>query len=293
MTIPAGALNDPISIRHFQPVLHPLFNRVERPPENLWIEGRASAFALIDRLPHDGLAVVGTRAPDRRALFLLVETLKRLRSSPLIILSGLARGIDSAAHEAALSSALPTIAILGCGIHRTYPPENMRLRKRILDAGGLVISEFEPDAEVRPPYFIQRNRLIAGFAKATWIVQSGYRSGALNTATRALKLDRTVYATPAFPGDPSFLGNENLLSRKSEFVRPLWSAEDLSYTWLDLFSTVQRKRRPTPLEAGLEVVIEIEKGLRDGKDVISILEERSRRTGESIDELLARVERTL
>ncbi len=283
---------DPVSTVELRPLLHPLFSSVAHPPTRIWIEGRESAFRLIERLPENGLAVVGTRAPDRRALFLLVETIRRLRGSPLIIISGLARGIDSAAHEAALSSGLPTVAVLGCGIRRTYPPENVRLRKRIIESGGLIISDYEPDANPLPAYFIQRNRLIAGFASATWIVQSGYRSGALNTAAWALKQNRRLYVTPSFPGDPSFLGNESLLVKQDEAV-PLWSAESLASNWISLFSHIQKNQRRTRGEANLEIVLEIERGMREGKSLYSILEERSLRTGESIDDLLARVENTL
>jgi DNA processing protein len=247
---------------------------------------------LIDRLPNDGLAVVGTRSPDRRALFLVVETIRRLRGSCLIIVSGLARGIDSAAHEAAISSGLPTIAILGCGINQTYPPENIRLRKKIIDAGGLILSDYPPDADPLPSFFVQRNRLIAGLSTATWIVQSGYRSGALNTAHRALRLGRRVFVTPSFPGDPSFLGNESLLSREPG-TSALWSAESLSSQWIGLFSEIEKNRKKNRGEVNLEIILEVERGMRDGKSLYSILEERSRRTGETIEELLSRVQTTI
>ncbi len=283
---------DPVQTVELRPLLHPLFSSVLQPPARIWIEGRESAFRLIERLPDDGLAVVGTRSPDRRALFLLDETVRRLRGSPLIILSGLARGVDSAAHEAALAAGLPTVAVLGCGIRNTYPPENTRLRARIVEAGGLIVSDFPPDAEPLPSYFISRNRLIAGFASATWIVQSGYRSGALNTARWAVRQDRRLFVTPSFPGDPSFLGNESLLVREDAAIA-LWSAESLASHWISLFSGVVKKERKTRTEAGLEIILEVEKGMREGKSLYSILEARAERTGESIDELLERVQGTL
>jgi DNA processing protein len=283
---------NPISTVELRPLLHPLFSAVPQPPSQIWIEGRESAFRLLDRLPNDGLAVVGTRSPDRRALFLVVETIRRLRGTPLVILSGLARGIDSAAHEAALAADLPTIAVLGCGIRKTYPRENARLRARILDAGGLMISDFPPDADPLPSYFISRNRLIAGFASATWIAQSGYRSGALNTAHWAIRQERRLFVTPSFPGDPSFLGNESLLVKEPAAIA-LWSAETLASHWISLFSDIQKGRKRTRGEANLEIILEIERGMREGKSLYSILEERARRTGESVDDLLERVQRTL
>lgn len=284
--------SESIPISEINCLLHPPFAGVPQPPARIWIEGRPEARRLLERLPEQGFAVVGTRSPDRRALFLLVETIRRLRGSSLIILSGLARGIDSAAHEAAISAGLPTIAVLGCGINRTYPPENTRLRRRIVDAGGLILSDYPPDAEPLPGYFIFRNRMIAGLAAATWIVQSGYRSGALNTAKWAIGLERKVFVTPSFPGDPSFLGNESLLVKEVSAL-PLWSAESLSAQWLSLFSQITLNRRRTRGDANLEIVLEIERGMREGKSLYSILEERARRTGESIDDLLARVQGTI
>lgn len=280
---------DPVTTVELLPLLHPLFSTVLYPPKRIWIEGKASAHALIQRLPDHGFAVVGTRAPDKRAIFLTQETIRRLRGTEIIIISGLARGIDSVAHEAALSAGLPTVVVLGCGIQRTYPMENHRLRKRIIEAGGLVLSEFAPESVALPSFFIQRNRLIAGFSKATWIVQSGFRSGALNTAHSAMKQQRHLYVTPCFPGDPSFLGNEALLMGQPE-ARALWSAENLSSTWLSLFSSIEKNRRDTANVNPLDLILEIENGLREGASLLSILEARSLRTGEPMHRLIQKVE---
>jgi DNA processing protein len=268
-------------------VLHPLFAQVERPPARVWIEGSEKARRLLDRLPEDGLAIVGTRSPDPRATFYLRSVVSRLRGSRLIVVSGMARGIDSFAHEAALAAGLPTIAILGCGIDRTYPPENGRLRRRILEADGLVLSEFDRDLQARPGCFIQRNRLIAGLSKATWIVQTGFRSGALNTASWARKMDRTVYATPCFPGDPSFLGNHNLLAGEAI---PVWSASSFAATWIGRFSDIEKPPAGSAADARLGFHLEVERGLREGRELLEILESRSFRTGESVASLLRRIE---
>jgi DNA processing protein len=200
----------------------------------------------------------------------------------------MARGIDTHAHEAALAEGLPTIAILGCGIRRTYPPENQRLRRRILEAGGLVLSEFDPDVQAHPGCFIQRNRLIAGYSKATWIVQSGYRSGALNTAKWAREHHRNVYATPAFPGDPAFLGNLALFTEKQG--KPVWDAGAFTDDWMSLFSAIETNRREAKGEGPLDLFLEIERGYRNGRDLFAILEERQLRTGEPISTMAARIE---
>lgn len=277
------------SIVELSPLLHPLFSNIMGAPKTLWIEGRPEGLKLIERLPDHGLAVVGTRSPDRRSVFLIQETMRRLRGTSLIIISGLARGIDAAAHESALSADLPTIAVLGCGINRTYPAENYRLRKRIIDAGGLVLSELPPDLEPYPGCFIQRNRIIAGMAKASWIVQSGYRSGALNTATWTLKQQRTLFATPSFPGDPSFLGNENLLMKGD--ATALYSAENLVTCWIGLFSDIIQNKRNMQNPPVIDLILEIENGMREGKELVTVIEERSRRTGEPVDDLIKKIER--
>ncbi|MBC7386730.1 MAG: DNA-processing protein DprA [Cryobacterium sp.] len=282
---------DSIVTRELSTLLHPLYADVPSPPMRLWVEGRESAFALFERLPRDGLAVVGTRSPDRRSVYLVQESLRSLRGTGRIIISGLARGIDSAAHEAALAAGLPTIAVLGCGIEQTYPPENARLRARILDAGGLIVSEFPPSSTIHPSYFIQRNRLIVGYAQAVWIVQSGYRSGALNTAARAKKMRRDLYVTPSFPGDPSFLGNESLL-KKNEGEFSFWNAESLASTWISLFSEIEMNRRETADAKPLDLLLEIEHGIREGRSLLSILDQRSTRTGEPVEELIEKVERS-
>src|SRR6185437_11523212 len=201
--------------------------------------------ALLDRLPEHGLAVVGTRHPQPRAEYLVKRSIADLKGSELIILSGLALGIDSFAHEAALEAGLPTLAFLGCGLGIQYPPENSDLRARILKSGGLVISEYEMNQEARPHHFLNRNRLISGFGRATWIVQAPTRSGALNTAKWARDEHRDCYATPSFPNDPAFAGNCKLLDDGCAYV--FWGAHSLGQTWLGLSTVGRRKKREAPI----------------------------------------------
>ncbi len=211
-----------------------LLAQVPRPiPKHLWIEARdEGALGLLAELPSRGLAVIGTRYPHPRALSQVRSLLENLRDSRLVVISGLARGIDQAAHEAALVFGLPTIAVLGCGIRNTYPESAHRLREAIVTAGGLVVSEFDPDDEPRPYRFVQRNRLIAGWSQATCVLQAGRRSGSLLTADYALQMHRPVFAAPHFPGEPGFEGNERLLDDFS--VHSLWGAHSLGACWLEL-----------------------------------------------------------
>lgn len=193
---------------------------------------------MLDDLPDLGLAIVGTRHPQSRSLAILEGVLRDLQGSGLIILSGFARGIDSAAHALALKNGLRTIAILGAGIDIDYPRENRRLRREILEAGGLLISPYPAGTAPIARNFIERNALIAGFAKAVWVVEAAAVSGTLNTASWAAKFNRALYATSCFPGDPFFEGNEKLLGQKRTESYPvaevLFGAHSLGSTWTAL-----------------------------------------------------------
>ena len=207
----------------------------QRPILHLDIQGTPEALQLLDQLPHRGLAVVGSRSPQRRSVELMNDVFLDLRGSGLIIVSGLARGIDSRAHELALENGLKTIAILGCGIDIEYPRENAHLRKRILEEGGLVISPLEVGTAPVGSCFLYRNQLIAGFSNATWVVEAAAISGTLNTAKWASDYSRDLFATSCFPNDPFFQGNEKLLSQKRTdlypVAKPFFNITSLGEVW--------------------------------------------------------------
>ena len=211
-----------------------------RPPQEIYVQGRPDALSLLTKLPERGLAIVGTRSCQQRSLQLVRSVLNSLAGFDLVILSGLALGVDTEAHECALASNFPTIAFQACGVDLCYPRRNRGLKHRILDQGGLVVSELEPGTPPLPGYFIERNRLIAGWAKATWVVEAGERSGALNTACWATRQDRPCFATTAYPGDPAFAGNLKILADR--FGRSFQSAASLGEVWLELESFLSVKR---------------------------------------------------
>jgi DNA protecting protein DprA len=219
--------------------------QVSQPPRQYFVQGSEDALSLLEELPQRGLAVVGTRQPQSRSLELVAREIAELADSSLIVLSGLARGIDACAHETALRHDLPTIAILGAGLDHDYPRENGRLRSEILDAGGLIVSEFPLGTEPRPHHFLLRNRLIAGWARAVWVVEASCRSGALSTARWAREQDRDCYATPCFPGDLTFEGNERLIDRHHAI--PFWRAHSLGQTWLELAARPSGDQATLPL----------------------------------------------
>ena len=211
---------------------------------------QAQIHALFESLPAQGLAVIGTRYPQRRSLEIMERAFEALAGKNLVIISGFARGIDSQAHELALEYGLKTIAILGCGIDFDYPRENRRLKDRILESGGLILSEFERDASAYASHFLRRNRLIAGFSKAVWVVEGAAISGTLNTATWAAKYGRDLYATSCFPGDTFYQGNEKLLcefdTELYPIAKPFFAAQSLAGTWNGLSP---QKQASLPLDA--------------------------------------------
>jgi DNA protecting protein DprA len=222
--------------RFASPALPPEIWDVPQPPFELFIQGSAHALQVLANLPERGLAIVGTRNPQARSVVALRQWIAELAHSNLIILSGLARGIDAVAHTAALDAGLTTIAILGAGLDINYPRENELLRKRILNSGGLLISEFPPGTAARGHQFLLRNRLIASWAKATWVVEAGQPSGALSTARWARDQNRTCFAVPCFPGDANLSGNQTLLDR--DHALAFWGTHSLGAAWLELAAQV-------------------------------------------------------
>lgn len=208
-------------------------------PKQLFVQYESeSALSLLNRLPERGLAIVGPRNPSPRSESLLRSELSRLCGQNLIILSGFARGIDAIAHETALNIGLPTIAVLGAGLNVDYPFQNAELKKRILREGGLLISEFEMNTEPKNYHFPLRNRLIAHWSKALWVVEAQRKSGTLNTASWARDYDKDVYATPSFPGEIKNIGAQDLIDAKH--AHPFWGVHSLGQSWFEL-STIREQ----------------------------------------------------
>ena len=169
-----------------------LLARIPDPPATLWLRGDAEPSVL------GGLAVavVGARACSGYGRSVARTISSGLADAGAVVVSGLARGIDGEAHRGALAAGGTTVAVLGCGVDRDYPAAHAELARAIVAAGGLVISEYEPGVEPAPWRFPARNRIIAGLATATVIVEARERSGALITADFALEDGREVLAVP-------------------------------------------------------------------------------------------------
>lgn len=163
------------------------------------------------------VAVVGSRAPTVAGREFARSLSGDLALHGITVVSGMARGIDAAAHEGALSAGGETVAVLGCGVDVLYPPEAGRLREKIL-AGGAVVSEFPPGTPPLPRRFPARNRLISGMAKGVVVAEAPARSGALITARLALEQGREVMAVPGNPAFPQTEGSNGLLQQGATVV---------------------------------------------------------------------------
>ena len=165
---------------------------IPQPPAYIYMTGAP--------LPADGkyLAVVGSRQNSRYGQDACEKLIRGLEGSGIIIVSGLALGIDSVAHRAALKAGLHTVAFPGSGLgERTiYPKTNLSLAKEILAAGGTLASEYEAGEESRDWYFPARNRLMAGLSQCVLVVEAAAESGTLITATMALDYNKNVLAIP-------------------------------------------------------------------------------------------------
>lgn len=160
-----------------------------RPP-TLFIAG--SDAALRER----AVAIVGTRGASGYGLSVATQLAQDLAASGVVVVSGLALGIDGAAHRAAVEAGAPTVAVLPSPLDRIYPPRHRSLARAILAAGGALVSEVPIGAAVGRPDFARRNRIIAGLAEAVVVVEAPDRSGALLTAAAAIAIGRELYAVP-------------------------------------------------------------------------------------------------
>ena len=197
----------------------PLLRAVHDPPPGLFLRGTATP----DLLTRPAVALVGARACSGYGASVARTLARELASSGLIVVSGLARGIDAEAHRGALEAGGITVAVLGCGIDRDYPASHAELARRIVER-GLVVAEYAPGVEPAPWRFPARNRIIAGLCAATVVVEARERSGALITADLALEEGREVFAVPGEITSSLSVGTNDLLKLGAS---PLTRAADI------------------------------------------------------------------
>jgi len=195
--------------------------RIDVPPEGLWTRGRIELLA-----PRPRVAIVGTRAPTPYGEAQAARFAAALARAGVVVVSGLARGVDCAAHGGALGVGGDTVAVLGCGVDRPWPsgPPAEEIARR-----GLLLSELAPGTPPRPHHFPLRNRLIAGLSDAVLVIEAAARSGSLITARWALDQGRGVLALPGRVDHPMSRGTHRLLREGADLVEDPEELLDLVY----------------------------------------------------------------
>lgn len=188
-----------------------LLKETSQPPWVIYYRGR------LELISRPSIAMVGTRVPTSYGRKVGAGLAEELSDAGLTVVSGLARGIDSVCHEAALARRGGTIAVVATGMDRVYPPENKELQRRIA-RDGLVISEYPIGTKSHPGLFPQRNRIIAGLSLGTVVVEADSRSGSLITTDAALEADRDVYAVPGPITSPKSQGALELIKQGAKLV---------------------------------------------------------------------------
>jgi len=189
----------------------PLLLQSADPPLLLYVQGDLAALGL------RSVAVVGSRRPSAQGLDNARHFAQALGEQGLAIVSGLAQGIDAAAHEGALAAGVATVAVMGTGPDRVYPARHRALAHRIADQGALV-TEYAPGVPPLPEHFPQRNRIIAGLSLGTLVVEAALRSGSLITARLASEAGREVFAVPGSIHAPQAQGCHALIQQGAKLV---------------------------------------------------------------------------
>jgi DNA processing protein len=195
-----------------------LLKEIHDPPSPLYLRG------TLDLQERVVVAVVGSRRATSYGRQAVERLITPLAEAGVVIVSGLAFGIDGAAHEAALKGGGVTIGVLGTPIDQIYPSSHRSLAERMVAAGGAILSEILPGGEIHRGTFPRRNRIIAGMCQATIVIEAALQSGSLITAGLALAENREVLAVPGPITSPTSIGTNNLLKLGA---RPITEANDV------------------------------------------------------------------
>ena len=206
---------------------------IHAPPIVLYVWGE------IQPRDHHGIGIIGARRTTHYGSECAKKLSYQIAYAGLTVISGLARGIDTAAHQGAIAAKGRTIAVIGSGLRHLYPPENQALAEKIRNGNGAVVSEFSMEIEPDRQTFPMRNRIISGWSHGILVVEAGLNSGALITATQAIEQGRSVYAVPGHINAPSAMGSNRLIQQGAKLVM---SASDI----LDDLQILLPETKPSP-----------------------------------------------
>src|SRR6266478_2172662 len=206
---------------------------IHAPPIVLYVWGE-----LQERDNH-AIGIIGARRTTHYGTEAAKKLSYQLAYAGLTVISGLARGIDTAAHQGALAAKGRTIAVIGAGLAKLYPPENAALAEKIRSGNGAIVSEFSMEIDPDRQTFPMRNRIISGWSHGILVVEAGLNSGALITAAQALEQGRSVYAVPGHINAPSAMGSNRLIQQGAKLVM---DASDI----LDDLQILLPETKPSP-----------------------------------------------
>lgn len=196
------------------------------PPQFLFYRGR------LDCAMGKCITIVGSRKPSLMAVEATIKIARELSEHDVRIISGLAMGIDAAAHQGCLDGGSPTIGVMACGMDINYPAENKKLRESIVNAGGLLLSEYPPGVHAMSWHFPIRNRILAGLSRGVIMIEAKIRSGSMTTVQHALDQGKDVFAYPGNIGTMWAEGTHQLLREGANyFTSAMDVLEDMG--WLD------------------------------------------------------------
>src|SRR5467141_3622210 len=185
---------------------------IHAPPIVLYLWGE------LQERDHHAIGIIGARRTTHYGMESAKKLAYQLAYAGLTVVSGLARGIDTAAHQGALAAKGRTIAVIGSGLAKLYPPENAALAEKIRSGNGAIVSEFSMEIEPDRQTFPMRNRIISGWSHGILVVEAGLNSGALITAAQALEQGRSVYAVPGHINAPTAHGSNRLIQQGAKLV---------------------------------------------------------------------------
>lgn len=247
-------------MKHKQIAIPPLLAKLPDAPKQLFAVGDG----LDELLSRPRVAIVGSRQMSPYGQAVTEQLATRLAGQRIVIVSGLAYGVDACAHRAALDAGGQGIAVLGNGLDQIYPAANAGLGERLVQTGGVILSEYPSDVTARKHHFLERNRLISSLSDAVIITEAAERSGTLNTAAHALNQGKPVLAVPGNITSQLSAGTNNLIKSGAT---PLTSVEDV----LSLLGISNETQTKLPLAANEHEFILlslIKDGVTDGAELL-------------------------
>lgn len=238
-------------------------HNIPDPPKSLFV--LSSNLEQLFGLP--SVAIVGSRKASAYGRTVTTQLTTELAARGVVVVSGLALGVDSIAHSAAVGAGAKTIAVLPCGLDRIYPATHTQLARDILKTGGALISEYPEGTFPYKPHFIERNRLIAGLADAVLIPEAATKSGSLHTAEFALEQGKAVLAVPGNITSETSQGTNSLIKAGAT---PVTSVEDILYA-LDIPATAIPRQLPLADTKEQQAILELlQQGYNDGAELLAL-----------------------